>query len=103
MGFEVDPTVQKEKLKSGYIREITNLFKPYVVGSQVLGNKKTQSEIVSEQKGLQLASSIVSVRTQDNAISPPTNKLSLKEPSSTKQQAISRYIQEANISIDSDN
>lgn len=86
--------MHKEKLKSNYIREITSLFKPYVVGSQVLGNKKTQSEIVREpeQKGLQLASSIVSVRTQDNAISPPTNKLAPKE-SSTKQQAISRYIQ----------
>lgn len=84
--------MHKEKLKSNYIREITNLFKPYVVGSQ--GNKKTQSEIVREpeQKGLQLASSIVSVRTQDNAISPPTNKLITKE-SSNKQQAISRYIQ----------
>ena len=31
--FEVNSNVNREKLKSNYIREITNLFKPYIMGS----------------------------------------------------------------------
>lgn len=30
LDFDVDQTVNREKLKSNYIREITNLFRPYL-------------------------------------------------------------------------
>ena len=48
LGFEVDNTIHREKLKSNYIREITNLFKPYILQSQVPASSKAQSEIVRE-------------------------------------------------------
>jgi hypothetical protein len=32
--FTYDPTLNKEKLKSQYIRDISNLFKPYIENSQ---------------------------------------------------------------------
>jgi hypothetical protein len=31
INFDLDPNVNREKLKSNYIREITNLFKPYIM------------------------------------------------------------------------
>lgn len=30
LDFEVDPNINKEKLKSAYIRDIYNIFKPYI-------------------------------------------------------------------------
>jgi len=33
LNFDVDTNVNREKLKSTYIREITNLFKPYIMNS----------------------------------------------------------------------
>lgn len=33
LDFELDSSLNREKLKSMYIREITNLFKPYIVSS----------------------------------------------------------------------
>jgi hypothetical protein len=33
INFDLDPTLNREKLKSKYIREITNLFKPYILNA----------------------------------------------------------------------
>lgn len=33
LDFEIDTGVNREKLKSNYIREITNLFRPYIMNA----------------------------------------------------------------------
>ena len=33
LDFTVDHSLNREKLKSAYIREITNLFKPYILNT----------------------------------------------------------------------
>ena len=35
LNFELDSVVNREKLKSNYIREITNLFKPYIMNASI--------------------------------------------------------------------
>ena len=78
LNFELDKNVNREKLKSNYIREITNLFKPYIMHHN---NSKVQNSLDSDRE-------IVSVdyaskpktteRRHDTSISPPTNKASAK-------------------------
>jgi hypothetical protein len=49
LDFEVDQTVNREKLKSNYIREITNLFRPYLTPqSQALHSDRPNSEFKAQ-------------------------------------------------------
>ena len=73
--------VNREKLKSTYIRDITNLFKPYIMGS-----KSTISQESRPLKdSIDLSSKERFQKGRENtrfketaAISPPTNKPSSK-------------------------
>jgi hypothetical protein len=79
LNFEIDRNCNREKLKSSYIREITTLFKPYILNS----NNKIQSGLESDRE-------VVSVdysnqpqkhetsRRHDTSVSPATNNSPLK-------------------------
>ena len=66
--FDVIPLSSREKLKSNYIREITNLFRPYIMNS----TQPAQNSIIKTQKEPAKESEVRKV--QDAAISPPTYK-----------------------------
>jgi hypothetical protein len=72
LNFEIDSTVNREKLKSNYIREISNLFKPYIVESSNPVTRTSQ-QFVSE-KTTKGNDKLKSNQHVDTAISPPTNK-----------------------------
>lgn len=76
LNFELNPNVNREKLKSNYIREITNLFKPYLANSSAI--QATESDREKKSYDFKTQEAAVkgneTARRQDTAISPPTNK-----------------------------
>jgi hypothetical protein len=47
LDFTLDTTINREKLKSMYIREITSLFKPYIVNT---GTATTMHSTANEKE-----------------------------------------------------
>ena len=76
LNFELDKNINRQKLKSNYIREITNLFKPYIMhnNSKVHNSLDSDREIVS----VDYSKPKETQRRHDTSISPPTNKVSAK-------------------------
>lgn len=76
LNFELNPSLNREKLKSNYIREITNLFKPYLANSSIMQVNDSDREKKSYDFKTQEAGTKgnETTRRQESAISPPTNK-----------------------------
>jgi hypothetical protein len=72
----MDHNYNREKLKSNYIREITNLFKPYLANSSIMQVNDSDREKKSYDFKTQEAGTKgnETTRRQESAISPPTNK-----------------------------
>lgn len=80
LNFQFDNTLNREKLKSMYIREITNLFKPYIIStnstpSYALDSERTNNDFKSNAKESPQRNSQQDPRkVTDTSISPPTNR-----------------------------
>lgn len=67
LNFEINPIINREKLKSSYIRDITNLFKPYLLNNISQNSELDRPEPPQETK-------ITDTSKRESAISPPTNR-----------------------------
>jgi hypothetical protein len=79
LDFTLDSSLNREKLKSMYIREITNLFKPYIVSTNTNNNYALDSERerpndYKNAKEPPQKNTPETRKVHDTSISPPTNR-----------------------------
>ena len=79
LDFQVNQKVNTEKLKSTYIRDITALFRPYIVGSGNAGGEQmVLKDSVQLNFGDRGGKGRENNRIKETAVSPPTYKPSSK-------------------------
>lgn len=79
LDFQLDPSANREKLKSMYIREITNLFKPYILttnpNTYALDSERERNEPKNAPRESTHKNTPDNPRkVHDTSISPPTNR-----------------------------
>lgn len=72
LNFEIDTAVNREKLKSNYIREITNLFRPYIMNATSPVQDSERDRYSNDFKNREGKNT--ERKVPDSSISPPTNK-----------------------------
>lgn len=56
LNFEIDPSSNREKLKSSYIREITSMFQPYLMGPAAMVSEESEKNKIVKTSSLQVES-----------------------------------------------
>lgn len=96
INFTVDTTINREKLKSAYIREITSLFKPYILSNNPAVSIVSDSERSAKNNELKSNKEPTKKASNENkgydaSVSPPTNRQSGQIKS--KEKALAQYYQ----------